>query len=290
MQAWTFDAIGTKWVIDVADNISERGEKNLQKEIVTTITHFDTYYSRFIPDSFVCSLKNKKGIIEVEEDFVALLWAYLPLYHLTQGKFTPLVGNLLEKAGYDANYSLREKSLPSVPALPDVVEVLDPNHIDLKQPALFDFGAIGKGYLVDKVASVIRQKGIKNFTVDAGGDILTQSSSDKSLRVGLEHPEDTKKVIGSIKLENKAVCGSAGNRRKWGRFHHIINPHSKESPDDTKAVWVVADNCAIADGLSTCLFFTDPATLRKQFSFEFLKISKDWKVTYSKDLQIQLYS
>lgn len=286
MQSWKFEAIGTQWVIDVSSEISEAEWTQISQRITRTITDFDNYYSRFIPDSFINSLKSKKGTIEVEEDFVSMLWAYLPLYHLTEGQFTPLVGQLLADAGYDENYSFDEKELTNVPALTNVVEVLDPNHINLKQPALFDFGAIGKGYLIDKVADILRAEKIKEFTVDAGGDIVYETLSDRKLTIGLEHPDDITKIIGTVQLQNRAICGSAGNRRKWGRFHHIINPKTKISPKDVVAVWVLANKCAVADGLSTALFFVEPEILARQFNFDYI-IIKNGGVRYSKNLAIE---
>ncbi len=290
MHSWSFDGIGTKWAIDIESDISYEQFKELKSTIQTTVQKFDQYYSRFIPDSFVYSLTNRKGIIEVEEDFISLLWLYLPLYHLTGGLFTPLVGHLLSQAGYDENYSFREKDLQDVPAFTDVVEIVDPTHIDLKRPVLFDFGAIGKGYLIDKVAQLLRSSGIADYTVDAGGDIVCQTTHEKDLRVGLEHPFDLSKVIGAITLKNQAICGSAGNRRKWGRFHHIMNPKTKQSPDDVIAVWVIAQRCAVADGLSTCLFFVPPEKLLKQFSFQYLIVKKNGKAVYSKGLPLKLFS
>lgn len=289
MYSWSFDGIGTKWAIDIASDVSEKQGNELKQIVEETVEKFDEYYSRFIPDSFVSSLTKRKGIIEVEEDFISLLWLYLPFYHLSNGLFTPLVGSLLASAGYDEQYSFQEKKLQDVPVLTDVVEIVDPVHIDLKQPALFDFGAIGKGFLIDKVAQVIQQTGIADYTVDAGGDIVYKTTHQKELRVGLEHPYDLSKVIGTVNLNNQAICGSAGNRRKWGRFHHIINPKTKESPEEIVAVWVIADRCAIADGLSTCLFFVPPDTLQKQFSFQYLIIKKKGTASYSKDLPITLF-
>lgn len=287
MNSWKFEAIGTQWEIDIRTQIDVQKLEDIKKRVSETITDFDRYFSRFIPNSFVSSLAHKKGTIQVNEDFVSMLWMYLPLYFLTDGTFTPLIGSLLDQAGYDKDYSLQEKPITDIPALTDVVEVLDPTHIELKQPVLFDFGAIGKGYLVEKVADILRSNGINDFTVDGSGDILVEGSIQ--LKIGLENPFNTKQIIGTIALKNKAICGSAGNRRKWGRFHHIINPKTKTSPKEIEAVWVVANSCALADGLSTALFFVSPEALQKQFQFEYLIITKDMRIAHSKDLQVELF-
>lgn len=280
MTGFSFEGIGTHWDISIEDTDSSR-LKHVETEVIRLVEDFDRYFSRFKADSFVTSLKQQKGLIEVREEFVDLLWHYLPWYHLTGGKVTPLVGELLEEAGYDAAYSFKTSELHTPPQLPDVVEIVDPKHIRLHQPALFDFGAAGKGYLVDLVANYLKGKGCTEFTVDAGGDICRISQSGKPIIIGLEDPSDTSKVIGKIPVLNQAICGSAGNRRTWGEYHHIIDPITKESPTDIIATWTLAERGALADGLSTCLFFIDPARLLTQFRFEYVILYKNYSIRYS---------
>jgi len=99
--------------------------------------------------------------------------------------------------------------------------------ITIKKPEALDFGAGGKGYLVDIVSDLIKEYGGREFCIDAGGDIRYESS--KPLRVGLENPNDMNQAIGVATIANTSLCASSGSRRKWGNFHHIINPHTLKS-------------------------------------------------------------
>lgn len=282
MSTFEFNAIGTSWEISSQDDFDITAIKH-------AISDFDTYFSRFIPTSFISQLALKKGIFTVSEDFTTLLLMYLPLYHLTGGLFTPLIAQQLVEAGYDDVYSLQEKELHEIPALTDVVEVLDSTHIELKQPALFDFGAIGKGYLIDTVVTMMRNAGQSEFVVDAGGDIYVHSDSGKSKVIGLEHPDDPTMVLGTIPVCNQGICGSAGNRRKWGKFHHIINPKTRTSPSHILAVWVIAKSTAIADGLSTALFFVKPEMLQRHYQFEYLIAFTDGTIQTSQPFSGTLF-
>ena len=109
--------------------------------------------------------------------------------------------------------------------------------------------------------------------VNAGGDIRTKG---RTLRVGLENPADTTQAIGVAEISNISICGSAGNRRAWDKYTHIINPKTAKSPTETLAVWVVAESTILADGLTTALFFTEPNLLKDKFNFEFflLKLNR----------------
>lgn len=267
----SFDAIGTRWVIDIYDHY--RG-KNLENRIEKIISDFSKIFSRFDSSSEISKASARPHKILIPKEYQDLVNLYIKLYKLTNGKFTPLIGNLLDDAGYDKDYSLKSKTLREVPKLDDVINFLD-NVLEIKTPSTLDFGAAGKGFLVDLVSGLLESEKIKNYCIDAGGDILFKTTSENNLKVGLENPDDFSQVIGVCNLKNQSICGSAGNRRKWGEHHHIFDPDNQKSVEKIKAVWVISDKAYIADGLSTALFFTEPSALDKEFNFEYLIIHSD---------------
>jgi thiamine biosynthesis lipoprotein len=241
---------------------------------------FDRIYSRFRKDSLVTEISKHAGVYTFPQNAQQLFSIYERLYQVTNGQMTPLIGQLLNDAGYDASYSLQPKKLTDVEVWEDCIEYTYPNLL-VKKPVLLDFGAAGKGYLLDLVGQVLKKHEIPSFTINAGGDILHYSGEKKTIRVGMEHPDDVKKVIGVVELENKSICGSAGNRRKWGEFHHIMHPMTKKSVSDILSVWVIAENGLLADGVATALFFTKPDEIAKAFDFEYCIIKQDYSAALS---------
>lgn len=248
----SFEAIGTTWVIE-ADTI------DLEK-IQARIAEFDKNYSRFRTDSLVWNMRTP-GTYTLPDDAQPMFDLYQKLYYLTDGKMTPLIGEIMEQAGYDKDYSLVEKNPKPAPLWDDAIEYDFPKLI-VKQPILLDVGAIGKGYLIDIVGDLIEG----NYVIDAGGDIKVKGIAQI---IGLENPDDTNQVVHTVEIKDKSIAGSAGNRRKWGRFSHIIDPFKIESPKEVKATWVVADTTLLADALATALFFVRPEELKKHFNFEY---------------------
>lgn len=283
---WTFEAIGTSWAIDINDTLSAEKEKKMLQMVHQRIDTFDAIYSRFSSDSLITSITQKAGTYTFPKDAEQLISLYKNLYDSSDGLFTPLIGNVMEEAGYDASYSLTSKTMHTPPVWDEVL-LWNPPQLTVKKPVVLDFGAGGKGYLVDLVSEVLQQQGISFYCIDAGGDILYRG--DKSQRVGLEHPQNPKQVIGVATITNQSICGSAGNRRKWGNIHHIINPHTLTSVDDVIASWVVADSAIIADALATCLFFTDPEVLAKTYDFEYLLVLPDFSIKKSQHFPAELY-
>lgn len=277
-----FDAIGTHWCIDLPATLDAQRVEFVMGRIHDRIEAFDTAYSRFRADSTVTAMSKSAGRYELPPDAVPMLALYRKLYDLTDGAVTPLIGRALSDAGYDAEYSLQTKPMTSPKPWDDVMRV-DGSVVELIEPVLLDFGAAGKGYLIDIVSDCIEGEGIGSYCVDAGGDMRQRSEGGEVLRVGLESPVDALQVVGVVSLTNMSICGSAGNRRAWGSFTHILDPQSLTSPKHILAVWVVAASTMIADGLTTALMFVKPEVLQSEFDFAYAIIHEDFSVTKSEN-------
>jgi thiamine biosynthesis lipoprotein len=283
-----FEAIGTVWKIEVFDTVSAAAAQKMQSAVLKRINTFDKQYSRFRDDSWVTLMSREAGRYTLPADAKPLLDLYAKLYEVSSGKVTPLIGQTLEEAGYDASYSLKPGKLHKLPKWEDVIEYSFP-YLTLKKPALLDFGAAGKGYLIDIIADLISKSGVNSYLVNAGGDMVYHTDTSKSIEIGLEHPEDPSMAIGVAKIHNQSLCGSSGNRRAWGKFHHIIDPVSLKSPREIAAIWVIADTGLVADGLTTALFFVDPSEVSKHFNFEYAIISSDMSLEHSNNFPADFF-
>lgn len=273
MSEFNFEAIGTHWKIEIFSHISYASEQAIYAAVRERIELFDKAYSRFRADSLVTTISKKGGVFAMPDDAEAMLSLYHDLYKRTDGQVTPLVGDLVSDAGYDAKYSLKQtKELKAPSAWDDVLEYKHP-YLIVRQPVLLDFGAAGKGYLVDLVGKVLEAGDVTKYCIDAGGDILFKGEQPQ--RIGLEDPDDVSKAIGVCNLAGGSICGSAGNRRRWEKFTHIIDPKTLRSPTEVKAVWVTAEKAMIADGLATCLFFVEPDVLSASYKFEYVRVRND---------------
>lgn len=287
--AFTFDAIGTKWRIDFENGLSEGARLALLAHIMERIDEFDKNYSRFRADSLITEMSRRAGIYTLPSDAEPMLSLYEKLYHLTNGLFTPLIGQLISDAGYDAEYSLVPKKLSPPPAWDDALSYHFPELV-IKKPALLDFGAAGKGYLIDIVGEILKNGGIKSFSIDAGSDILYTHPDKKSFRVGLEDPADFSRVVGVMEITKGSVCASAGSRRKWAGFHHIMNPYILTSPEHILGTWAHAKTTLLADALASCLFFVESKILREKFDFAYAILFADRHLEVSPNFTGEIFA
>lgn len=279
---WRFEAIGTTWTVSTAAQVAP----DVRSAVVDRIAAYDAVWSRFRDDSVVSRLAREGGEAELGDEADALFAHYDALVHATGGAVNPLIGRSLERLGYDARYSFRVRGLePAVPRWSSLH--WEAPTVRLEAPALIDVGAAGKGQLVDLVAGVLRDHGIPEATVDAGGDI--RHDGDAPLRVALEHPRDPAKAIGVATLApGESICASAVNRRTWGEgLHHVLDGRFGRPTADVTATWCRAPSALVADGVATALFFVDPATLAQRFDVACARVGSDGQIVHSDNFEVE---
>jgi FAD:protein FMN transferase len=286
----TFEAIGTVWTIDVHDQIREDACNELFGAIHTRIREYDETYSRFRDDSLLMRAGKVPGSYMFPSHSHDLFFEYRKMYDITQGKVTPLIGDVLSALGYDASYSLKVNAPVRKPfAWDDAIHYQD-GTLTTHVPVIIDVGAGGKGHLIDLVGVELEEQGIGNYTIDAGGDIRYRTTHEAPLRVGLEHPRNPNEIIGYVDLLSESVCGSAGNRRAWGEYHHIIDPQTLMSPRHREAVWVLGETTFIADLLTTALFFVPPEDLISHYKFEYVILDQFGVASFSPGFPGELFT
>jgi len=268
--SFRFGALGTQWEIATGEPLDDA----LRRRILKRTDDFERTYSRFRDDSLVAHIAaaDEGGRFRFPDDSTDLFGLYDRLYEATAGAVDPLVGRRLELLGYDRTYSLtpapaavREAEALVRPTWPSDV-VRDGTTVVTRAPLVIDVGAAGKGYLVDLVSKMLRTAGVTEYLIDGSGDLRHAGRSP--VRVGLEHPFDPELMIGVSNLRDAALCASAVNRRAWADgLHHVLDARTGDPVQRVVATWVVAEDAATADGLTTALFVTAPAKLAETFPF-----------------------
>jgi thiamine biosynthesis lipoprotein len=124
-----------------------------------------------------------------------------------------------------------------------------------------DLGGIAKGWAVDRAVEVLRDRGIENALVNAGGDLrgVGVAADGEPWRIGVRSAADPRRISGTLRLRDAAVATSgdyAQSFRHAGRtYHHLLDP-ATGAPRDTEvhSLTVVAATCTAADAAATGLF------------------------------------
>lgn len=138
---------------------------------------------------------------------------------------------------------------------------LEQGLISKAHPAIImDCSAIAKGYGVDRVAKALKQRGINNYLVNIGGEVVAQGKNreDKPWRIGVETPDAERQGFSAAHLSvSNAAMATSGNYRRFyeedgQKFAHTIDPKTgKPAQHNLLSATVVATSCAEADAYAT---------------------------------------
>lgn len=133
-----------------------------------------------------------------------------------------------------------------------------------------DLGGIAKGHGVDRAVEALRRHGVRRAVVNVGGDLyaLGRSEAGAPWQIGIQSPDDPRRVVETLSLEDAAVATSGDYlqyfEHRGRRYHHLLDPDTA-APRTTPmhSVSVVAGACITADAAATAVFGQAPDRARR---------------------------
>ena len=123
-------------------------------------------------------------------------------------------------------------------------------------PIIMNLGGIAKGFIVDVVSQKMLKMGLKNFIVNAGGDMYVASETPQ--KIGIRDPFDYTKIVKYIEVKNCAVATSAitDAAKLAGGMSCAVYRNSNKNPIN-QHVTIVAKQCVVADILTKIYLLTN---------------------------------
>jgi len=211
--------------------------------------------------------------VPVSSDTRAVLRAARQVSDWTAGKFDVTFGPLAEVWKFDAQD--QDNSIPDDAHIRARLPLIDYRKVEIDDEAGTVFlarkgmrihlGGIGKGYAVERAAAILRQAGIRDFMIQAGGDLYAGGLKEgKPWRLGINDPRGPAgRLFAAVDLSDGTFSTSGDYARffvKGGiRYHHLLDPASGLPARGCRSVTIVADSPTQADALSTGVFILGPA-------------------------------
>lgn len=223
------------------------------------IKRIDDLFTTYDEESPVWIANNSKdSIIKIDEEIFQLLKLCDSIYTLSEGKFDVTLNHLIETWKFDAE----EPVVPSEEGIDSALSMCGWKNINLHNNsfsrlnnAQLNFGAIAKGYAVERAIFILDSLRVKQALVNAGGEI--KSIGDGWI-VGVQHPRDPNKILKKIKLDNNSVATSGDYEQvfieKGKRYHHILDPDTGYPAGEIQSVTVIHQNNTFADAVATAVF------------------------------------
>lgn len=264
-----FEAMGTHWWCELLDTTIFPDD--LRNKINQMVEQFIATYSRFDEHSLLSRLNQTGSVTHPPAEFVSTMKFAREMFEASDGTFNISVGGKLHDLGYGSRTHRNRVNS----ALWDDTVVSD-TCIRIPKNTTIDFGGFGKGWLIDKIAALLRANGYESFIINGGGDILV--SSRKPIELALEHPTDRTRAIGSVKITHGSLAASSNVKRAWKTAdgttkHHIIDPATNDSAVGiVTATFVQANSTLVADAIATILLINPRlvSKLRQRYHCEVL--------------------
>jgi len=263
-------ALGTSYNITYL----AKSELNLDREIDSLFQGLNQSMSTYMPTSDISRINAGDSTIVVDAMFREVFELSGKVFKATDGYFDPTVGALVNAWGFGPGTELEMDSI-KVDSLLDYVGfnkvAINPgNRIKKDDPAIyFDFNAIAKGYAVDRLAVLLRNKGITDFLIEVGGELVAQGENrlkEKKWVVAIDDPmmEESRTYKRTLYMKDIAMA-SSGNYRKFkidpetgAKFVHTIDPKTGYTKNSNiLATSVMANDCATADAFATSFMAMD---------------------------------
>lgn len=213
--------------------------------------------------------------VETDEETARVIGLAQQFYHQTGGLFNPGVGALVRLWGFFSD----DPPTGPPPSAPEVTQALEqagafPSlQIDgtrltnARRDLQMDLGALAQGYAVQRCAEILREMGIANAVINAGGDLMVLGKhGDRPWRIGIRHPRQAG-VLAAVEIESDESIITSGDYERFfdyegKRYHHIIDPRTGYPAQGAIAVTVLHASPTVADAASTALLIAGPAQWR----------------------------
>ncbi|WP_296705057.1 FAD:protein FMN transferase [Algoriphagus sp.] len=241
--------------------------RDFQPSIDSLLVVFNQSLSTYIPDSELSRFNNSDTLDYELPYLYPILQASKEINLKTSGAFDPTVGPLVNIWGFG----------PTGPELKDSVDIqnllklvgfekvdFDSEQVRKKVSGIYlDFSSIAKGYGVDVVAEFLSSKGIKNYLVEIGGELVAGGVNENGelWKVGVNRPEESSSasdLFSIIALQDKGMATSGNYRNFYVRdsvkISHTINPKTGYPiSQNLLSATVIAEDCMTADAYATAL-------------------------------------
>ena len=222
-------------------------------------------------DSSAISLINRQAgerAVALDRVMLDLIQASDKINQISEGAFDITLGSVKQLW----SFAHENPRIPGDALLQQQLENVGHHHFIIEDGAIqfilpgvrLDLGAIAKGYAIDAAIQVLKDSGISDAMVNAGGDLRTICSdlTKGKRRVWIKNPRRPEAFLGFFRMDEGSVATSGDYERFFiyesERYHHILDPKTGKPARGCVSVTLQAATATEADALATAVFVLGP--------------------------------
>lgn len=250
-------------------NITYLYNADLKPEIEHTMALVDSALSMFNEQSTISAVNRSASIQVADTMFLKVYRRAMEISDLTHGAFDITVAPAVNAWGFGFKHAenIRQATIDSLLEITGYGKIHEQNGLITKDDPriMLDCSAIAKGFGSDMVAQTLRSKGISDYMVEIGGEIVVSGHNPKGNKwnIGISKPVDDSLSVNNelqtVIAVTDIAMGTSGNYRNFyvkdGRkYAHTIDPHTCQPVSHSLlSATVFASDCATADALATSM-------------------------------------
>jgi thiamine biosynthesis lipoprotein len=264
---------------------------------VAAIRHVERLMSLFDADSAVSRL-NRVGVLhDPHPDLVRVLQLAAQVSAASRGAFDVTVQplwRLWQQATHEGRVP-DAAELRGARLLVGWHEVqVSAARIAFARPGMaITLNGIAQGYAADLARDALQAHGIADALLDTGEwQPLGRSPERGAWRLGVADPRDAQRLLATLVADGRAVACSSDDKLAFSAdraHHHILDPHTGDSPPHLATVVVAAPSCALADALTKVVFMgraADAPALAARWRCDVLAVDKQGRCVASPGLAL----
>ncbi len=261
--------------------------------------------------------KAGKEIVEVNEYFMEVflmakgITSNYNKFDITCGALTSLwdISNKA-KLQYDSDSNINMNNNFTIPSqdkidaaidtIQSIIEYDDSNIYIHNPNTELDFGAIAKGYAVDKIKELIINKGFDFFVINFGGNVyihgLSKQDQYKTIPVSIQVSSNGTSNLIKLYETNTAIVTSGINNR-YITINNVKYPHIIDLTtgypinNNIESVTIIYEDSALSDAFATLVLVSgvdDGIQIIKENNLKGLIVTKEKKIYMVGSLSYQL--
>ena len=255
--------MGTVIEIEVKGNDISLGELAII-DAFNEIERIENIFTTYKENSNIQWINQSRDtLISVNSEIYDLLMLSDSLWKISNGAFDISLNNLIKTWDFESI----NPTMPTKEQIEDAlrqsgwrnIKLLNNNRFLRKAEVGLNLGAIAKGYAVDRAIEVVKEQGIKNVLINAGGEIKSLGSD---WIIGIRDPRNAEQIVESVNLGEMAIATSGDYEIFFEingkRYHHILKPSTGYPADSLISVSVLNPSSTMADALATAVFVLGP--------------------------------
>lgn len=249
-------------------NITYQSNDSLKSDIDAALNQVDGSLSMFNDTSIIARINRNQPVV-IDSLFEHCFKRSMEVSKLTDGDFDITVCPLVNAWGF----GFKGRQFPTAGQIDSLRQFVGYQKIKLigkrvekaDSRVMLDLSAVAKGYAVDVVSYLLNKKGVKNYMIDIGGEVVIKGKNPQGnlWKIGINRPIDDSLAVnqeleGVLNITDRAIATS-GNYRNYyykegKKYSHEINPHTGyPALNEVLSSTVISKDCMTSDALATAI-------------------------------------